>query len=107
MSKQRPPKKKVVVTTSSNKVSVKPTVSKTRTSSAQQPATPLMFNRQHYILMGAGAALVILGIILMSGGAMENPNEWKPEVIYSFRRTVLAPVVILGGLVVEIYAIFK
>ncbi|MFK7931942.1 MAG: DUF3098 domain-containing protein [Saprospiraceae bacterium] len=28
-------------------------------------------------------------------------------MIYSFRRTVLAPFVILAGLVVEIYAIFK
>lgn len=66
-----------------------------------------MFNRQHYILMGIGAGLVLLGILLMSGGAMDDPNEWHPEVIYSFRRTVLAPIVILGGLGLEIYAIFK
>lgn len=50
---------------------------------------------------------MILGIILMSGGGMDNPNEWHPDVIYSFRRTVLAPIVILGGLGLEIYAIFK
>jgi hypothetical protein len=38
---------------------------------------------------------------------MPSPDEWEPERIYSFRRTVLAPIVILAGLAVEIYAIFK
>lgn len=106
MSKQKPPKKKVVVSTTQKRV--KPTVSRTRSGTApQQPAAPLMFTKQHYILMGAGLGLVILGIILMSGGGMDDPNEWHPDVIYSFRRTVLAPIVILGGLGLEIYAIFK
>lgn len=57
--------------------------------------------------MLAGIALVALGLILMSGGGMENPNEWKAEEIYSTRRTVVAPFVIILGLVVEIVAIFR
>lgn len=106
MSKHKPPKKKVVVTTSNQKTKVKPTVSRSR-SSSQPPPSTLLFNRQHFMLMGLGALLVAFGLLLMSGGAMDDPNEWKPEVIYSFRRTVLAPIVILAGLGVEIYAIFK
>lgn len=106
MSKHKPPKKKVVVSTSKQKKRVKPTVSRSK-SKGQQPSSVLLFNKQHFLLMGLGALLVALGLLLMSGGAMDNPQEWKPEVIYSFRRTVLAPIVILAGLGVEIYAIFK
>lgn len=106
MSKHKPPKKKVVVTTSNQKKRVKPTVSRSKSSSQPTPST-LLFNKKHFMLMGLGAVLVALGLLLMSGGAMEDPNEWNPEVIYSFRRTVLAPIVILAGLGVEIYAIFK
>lgn len=108
MSKQKPPKKKVVVTTSKQKKKVvRPTVSRSKSSSSQSTPSTLLFNRQHFILMGLGAVLVALGLLLMSGGGMDNPNEWDPGKIYSFRRTVLAPIVILAGLGVEIYAIFK
>lgn len=108
MSKHKPPKKKVVVTTKSSptkKKVIKPTVSRSR---AAAPApTRLLFGRQHYILMGAGLLLIVIGLALMSGGHMPSPDVWEPERIYSFRRTVLAPIVILSGLVLEIYAIFK
>ncbi|MBK8504881.1 MAG: DUF3098 domain-containing protein [Saprospiraceae bacterium] len=57
--------------------------------------------------MGAGAGLIFLGMLLMLGGSMPSPDVWDDSIIYSFRRTVLAPIVILAGLVVEIYAIFK
>jgi len=42
----------------------------------------------------------------MSGGAMPDSNTWDPSIIYSFRRITLAPVVILIGIGIEIYAIF-
>ena len=67
----------------------------------------MIFGRQNYILMGIGAALIAFGLLLMSGGEMPDPETWDPNIIYSFRRTVLAPAVILAGLVVEIFAIFK
>jgi hypothetical protein len=38
---------------------------------------------------------------------MPSPDVWDDSIIYSFRRTVLAPIVIIIGLVVEIFAIFK
>ena len=66
----------------------------------------MLFNKKNYTLMAAGAILVLLGILLMSGGAQEA-NEWNADEIYSTRRTVLAPIVILAGLGLEIFAIFK
>lgn len=103
MSKSQ--KKKVVVTTATGS---KTTASRSKGStSSRTPAQPLLFNKDNFIWMAAGAALIIIGFFLMSGGKMPDPNTWDPDIIYSFRRTVLAPIVILAGLGVEIYAIFK
>ncbi len=67
----------------------------------------MLFGRQHFLMMGIGIVLIILGLLLMLGGEMPSPDVWEPERIYSTRRTVLAPMFILAGLVVEIFAIFK
>ncbi len=119
MSKSKPPKKRVVTTQrneelvptpeSTSKKRISPTVTRTRvrSSSTTQREAVLVFGRQNYILMGVGIGLIFLGMLLMTGGSMPSPDVWDPSIIYSFRRTVLAPIVILAGLVVEIFAIFK
>ena len=108
-------KKKVVTTAtrSKSKTTVKttPTVSR-RKSASSSPARaksshPLVFDKTNYMLMLAGIGLIALGLLLMRGGAMPSPDVWDENIIYSTRRTLLAPFVILVGLVVEIYAIFK
>jgi len=48
-----------------------------------------------------------LGLILMAGGGSEDPAVFDSDRIYSFRRITLAPFLLILGLVVEIYAIFK
>lgn len=97
-------KKKVVVTTAKN---LKPTKSTIGKSDASPSAPSLSFGRQNYILMLAGVGLIFLGFLLMSGGQMPSPDVWDESLIYSTRRTLIAPIVILAGLVVEIFAIFK
>ena len=57
--------------------------------------------------MAIGVGLIALGMILMLGGAMKDPNQWDESIIYSARRTVVAPIFILAGIVTEIYAIIK
>ncbi len=42
----------------------------------------------------------------MAGGGSKDPNVFDPR-IFSFRRITLAPIVVLGGFVFEIYAIIK
>lgn len=82
----------------------------TRQSRSTAPAVArkneLIFGKQNYLLMLAGIGLIALGLMLMSGGAMPDPTQWDESIIYSKRRTLLAPIVILLGLVVEIVAIF-
>jgi hypothetical protein len=65
------------------------------------------FGRSNYIWMMVGAALIILGMILMSGGKSADPNVFNANEVYSFRRITLAPILIIAGFIVEIYAIFK
>lgn len=74
---------------------------------AETAPKDILFDKQNYILIGAGLFVVIIGFILMAGGGSTNPDEWKPEEIYSFRRITLAPIVVLLGLGVVILSIFK
>lgn len=67
----------------------------------------LIFGKASYVWIGIGVALMILGMLLMAGGSMPTPDVWDESLIYSFRRITLAPIVILGGLGVITYAIFK
>ena len=102
-------KKKVVVTKSTNKAA--PTVSRKKTTptvaSSASSSHPLIFDKTNYMLMLGGIGLIALGLVLMSGGGMPSPDVWDENLIYSWRRTVLGSLVIILGLVLEIYAIFK
>lgn len=44
----------------------------------------------------AGILLVVIGFYLMSGGKSDNPEVFNPE-LFSKRRIVIAPIVILLG----------
>lgn len=95
-----------VKTVSTKSKKIKPTTSRKTKVQRSEPVA-MLYKRENFLWMGAGAALVVLGMLLMLGGAMPSPDVWDDSVIYSFRRTVLAPFVIVLGLGVEIYAIFK
>ena len=71
-----------------------------------QPLTSL-FTKDNYLWMGIGAAVVILGMLLMMGGKNENANTFDYKVVYSTTRITIAPILILAGLMIEVYAIFK
>lgn len=61
---------------------------------------------RNYILMLVGVALIVVGFILMSGGTKATPEEFSYD-IFSWRRITLAPILVVGGFVFEIYAILK
>lgn len=66
-----------------------------------------MFAKSNYILMGVGLLMIIVGYLLMAGGKSEDPDIFNYNEIYSFRRITLAPIMVLGGFVVEMIAIMK
>lgn len=104
---EEPIKKKTV------QVSKKKTVQESkpvRTSSRRSTATaelPLLFGKQNYMLMLLGIGLITIGLLLMMGGHMPSRDVWDESLIYSTRRTLIAPFFILCGLIVEFFAIFR
>src|ERR1700751_5795639 len=64
-----------------------------------------LFDKENYMWMIGGVALIFIGFLLMSGGKSPNPHEFHYDEIYSFRRITLAPIVILLGFAAEAYAI--
>lgn len=64
----------------------------------------LLFGKRNYKFMLIGIFFVALGFILMSGGGSEDPNIFNEE-IYSFRRIRLAPMLVILGFIIEVYAI--
>jgi len=63
----------------------------------------MAFGRMNFILLAVGMAIVILGLILMSGGG-SNEHTFDPT-IFSPMRIKVAPVVCFVGFVSIIYAI--
>lgn len=70
------------------------------------PGGLLVFRKENYLIMAVGFAVVLLGFALMIGGATDDPNVFPADEIYSFRRITLAPILVLTGFAIEIYAIF-
>ncbi|MDE5623991.1 MAG: DUF3098 domain-containing protein [Alistipes sp.] len=70
----------------------------------ENPRMPL--TRRNYILLAAGFALVVLGFVLMAGGGSDSPDEFN-YAMFSWRRITLAPILVIGGFAVEIWAILK
>lgn len=54
-----------------------------------------------------GVGVLIVGFLLMAGGGSNDPNVFNKEEVYSARRITIAPIIILIGLAIEIYAIFR
>jgi len=65
-----------------------------------------LFDKGNYRWMLIGLGVMILGFLLMAGGRSADPNVFDKNQVYSFRRITVAPVIILAGLVVMIFAIF-
>ena len=62
--------------------------------------------RRNYILLAVGFAVILLGFVLMAGGGSDSPDEFN-YAMFSWRRITLAPILVIGGFVIEIYAIMK
>lgn len=60
--------------------------------------------KANYKFLIIGIALVVLGFVLMSGGGSEDPNVYSDE-IFSFRRITLAPLILIAGFGMNLFAI--
>ena len=65
-----------------------------------------LFDKTNYLLFAVGLALIVLGFILMAGGGSEDPNVYN-EALFIARRITWAPLFIVLGFVVEVFAILR
>lgn len=64
------------------------------------------FGKQNYQLLVVSVVLIVVGFLLMAGGGSEDPNKFNPE-IFSARRITVAPIVVIAGFILGVYAIMK
>lgn len=77
-----------------------------------KPTYDMTFNKENYTWMIIGFAIIVLGFVLMAGKTDDifNNAEVFTTGEKSFSTTVkitIAPLVVLIGFAVEIYAIFR
>jgi hypothetical protein len=64
------------------------------------------FGKENYMWTLIGLAIIFIGFLLMTGGGSEDTAVWD-ESIFSTRRITIAPLLVMIGFVVEVYAITK
>ena len=62
------------------------------------------FHKQNYILLITGLVILGIGFVLMIGGGSDDPNKFS-ESLFDFQRLTLAPILLLVGYIIEIFAI--
>ncbi|MBS1917367.1 MAG: DUF3098 domain-containing protein [Bacteroidetes bacterium] len=80
---------------------------KPKKTALPKPEQLPLFSKENYRWMLIGLIAVALGLFLMAGGKSKDPNVFNANEVYSFTRITLAPILILAGLSIEIFAIFK
>jgi hypothetical protein len=59
----------------------------------------------NYILLAIGLIIIVMGFVLMIGGKSDDPKIFNPDELFSKRRIVIAPIIVLFGFMFEILAI--
>ena len=75
---------------------------------SEAKTTPSIFTKENYKWMLIGLVLMAIGMFLLSGGTSnKDPNVFDKAAVYSTTRITIAPLLILAGLVMEVFAIFR
>jgi len=74
---------------------------------SKENVTPSIFSKDNYKWMLGGLVIMTLGMFLLAGGKSNDPDVFNKDAVYSTTRITIAPLLILAGLVIEIFAIFR
>lgn len=77
------------------------------TMAKSSSAENVLFTKDNFKWMVIGLIIMALGFFLMAGGKSSNPEVFDDSAIYSPMRITVAPILIVAGLIVEIFAIMK
>ena len=82
----------------------KTNIEKTKNNVQEETNNNFMFKKINYILLLAGVVLMAIGYLCLIGGGSDDPTVFN-ESIFSVRRMYVAPILIILGLIVEVFAI--
>lgn len=87
-------------------VSSNPSQTAPKKQKSEDEMVTFSFSRQNYRLLIIGILIITLGFLLMIGGGSEDPNVFNFKM-FNFQRLTLAPILIITGYIIEIFAIMK
>lgn len=77
---------------------------KVQNQKSEEKQMVFAFNKSNYMLLIIGLVFLFAGFILMIGGGSDDPEVFS-EALFGFRRLTLAPILIITGYVIEVFAI--
>ena len=75
------------------------------TSDVPRGNQTFLFDKRNYMWMAIGLGCILVGFFLLAGGKSPDPHQFNYDEVYSFRRITLAPIVMMIGFGIEVYAI--
>ena len=66
-----------------------------------------IFGKDNLRWMLIGLVVIVAGLVLMAGGKGDDPNVFAENEVYSMKRITIAPLMIVAGLLIEVYAIMR
>lgn len=102
-----PVNKITAVNTSAAILQKKAAVSNTAIHASNKNITTNLFGKENYKWMLCGLIIMAIGFFLMAGGKSSDPNVFNDKEVYSTTRITIAPILIIAGLLIEIFAIMR
>jgi len=65
------------------------------------------FQKENYKWLIIGLIINVIGFTLMIGGGSDDPTKFNADELFSPVRLTVAPILIIAGYVIIIYAIMK
>lgn len=81
-----------------------------RASASESKSTEksvVFFGKENFILMALGLLFIGIGFFLMAGGKSDDPKKFNPQEVYGTTRITIAPILIILGFLIEIFAIMR
>ena len=72
----------------------------------QNVGSQFAFHKENYKFLFLGLILLIIGFVLMIGGGSDDPTKFS-DAIFDSQRLTIAPLLLIAGFTVEMWAILK
>ena len=95
---------KKIITSNSRQTGFSQSKTSVKTKTQEKSHLEFAFGKENYRLLLIGLGFLFIGYVLMIGGGSDDPNVFSDK-IFDFQRLTLAPILLIIGFVIEIFAI--